>query len=68
MESAVACRNCRFWMPLVKVRQVESDDERRRIASKGECHRYAPAPAALTTTWMSVKPDDWCGDFQPAEA
>ena len=68
MERDVNCRDCRFWLPLVKVRQVESDSERRRIAVKGECRRYAPSPAALTTTWMSVKPGEWCGDFQPVDA
>jgi hypothetical protein len=66
MSSGECCRQCRFWLPTLKVKNQISDTEMRKVAAAGKCRRYAPSPAALTTSRMATKADDWCGDFEAA--
>jgi hypothetical protein len=46
------CDTCKFFQ--------EVDMEER-----GECHRYPPSfiPGA-DSSWPTVKPDDWCGEYR----
>ena len=31
-----------------------------------QCRRYAPRPVdSVTDDWPYVKPDEWCGEFEP---
>lgn len=65
-ETDDGCPNCRFWVEIGE-----------KPYASGECHRYAPAPAPLSTLgepahnephnvamWPVTASEDWCGDWE----
>ena len=54
------CQNCK-WSKAILGRPDENGVAPLHYM---ECRRYAPRPVEnITDDWPTVKPDDWCGEF-----
>lgn len=82
----IRCYQCRYWDPidLDKTRRTSDDwteivgwegSTPVRVASRGSCHRHAPAPVMMYAKeddyprlfWPMTNAYYWCGEAAPVE-
>lgn len=66
------CDTCRYWNAARKAMWTDaSDGGRSYLIAHAECRRYAPArlnDRSLGSIWPHVNANDWCGEYQSAQA